>query len=277
MNQALVQWARRKYKLEVANKMGVELSDDELERYKRQIILPEVGIKGQQKIKAAKVLLVGAGGLGSAVGFYLAAAGIGKIGIVDSDAIDLSNLNRQVLHRNGDIGLAKAESARFALKNLNQDIEVLAYPIRLTLQNAEQIVMDYDMIVDCSDNFPARYLMNQICVLSGKPFFYGAVSGFEGQMMTIIPGLTPCYNCLFPNMPTQSDNHIPVVGVVTGVIGMIQATQVLKYILGHGDLLDGKLFLYNALKLDFLKVDIKRSSLCSVCSGVVTTWCEPAP
>jgi len=263
--------------LEVVNKMGVELSEEELERYKRQIILPEVGIKGQQKIKAAKVLLLGAGGLGSAVGFYLAAAGIGKIGIVDSDAIDLSNLNRQVLHRNGDIGRAKAESARLALKNLNPDIEVLAYPMRLTQENAEQTVTDYDMVVDCSDNFPARFLMNQVCVHFRKPFFYGAVSGFEGQMMTIIPGLTPCYSCLAPNMPTQSDNHIPVVGVVTGVIGMIQATQVLKYILGHGDLLVGKLLLYNALELDFLKLDVKRSSLCPVCSGVDTTWCEPAP
>lgn len=222
VNQALVQWARRKYKLEVVNKMGVELSEEEIERYKRQIILPEVGIKGQQKIKAAKVLLLGAGGLGSAVGFYLAAAGIGKIGIVDSDVIDLSNLNRQVLHRNGDIGRAKAESARLALKNLNQDIEVLAYPMRLTQENAEQTVMDYDMVVDCSDNFPARFLMNQVC------------------------------------------------GVVTGVIGMIQATQVLKYILGHGDLLVGKLLLYNALELDFLKLDVKRSSLCPVCSGVDT-------
>ena len=258
-------------------KTGVELSEEELERYQRQIILPEVGIKGQQKIKAAKVLLVGAGGLGSAVGFYLAAAGIGKIGIVDSDAIDLGNLNRQVLHRNGDIGRAKAESARLALKNLNPDIEVLAYPMRLTQQNAEQTVMDYDMVVDCSDNFPARFLMNQVCVHSGKPFFYGAVSGFEGQMMTIIPGLTPCYNCLSPNMPIPPDKPIPVVGVVPGVIGMIQATQVLKYILGHGDLLVGKLVLYNALKLDLLNVDVKRSPLCPVCSGVDTSWCEPTP
>lgn len=256
---------------------GLELSEGELERYQRQIILPEVGIKGQQKIKAAKVLLVGAGGLGSAVGFYLAAAGIGKIGIVDSDSIDLGNLNRQILHRNGDIGRTKAESARLALKNLNPDIEVLAYPMRLTIQNAEQTIMDYDMIVDCSDNFPVRYLMNQICVHSGKPFFYGAVSGFEGQMMTIIPGLTPCYNCLSPKRTTPIDKPIPVLGVVTGATGMIQATQVLKYILGHGDLLVGKLLLYNALKLDFHKVDIKRSSLCPVCSGVVSTWCEPAP
>jgi len=253
------------------DKMGVELSGEDLERYKRQIMLPEIGIKGQQKIKGAKVLLLGAGGLGSAVGFYLAAAGIGKIGIVDSDVIDLSNLNRQVLHRNGDIGWAKAESARFTLKNLNQDIEVLAYEMRLTQLNAEQTVLDYDMVVDCSDNFPTRFLMNQVCVHSGKPFFYGAVSGFEGQMMTIIPGLTPCYSCLSPKMPTPSDNPIPAVGLVTGVIGMIQATQVLKYILGQGDLLVGKLLLYNALKLDLLKVDIKRSSLCPVCKVVDTT------
>lgn len=247
---------------------GMELGEEELIRYQRQIILPEVGEDGQRKLKGAKVLLFGAGGLGSAAGFYLAAAGIGKIGVVDSDVIELSNLNRQVLHRNVDIGWSKAKSGQSALKHLNLDIEVNAYSVRLTQENAEQVVMDYDLVVDCSDNFPARFLMNQVCVNSGKPFIYGAVNGFEGQMMTILPGRTPCYQCLFPTMPTPpADKPIPAIGVVPGLIGMLQATQVLKYVLGIGDLLEGKLLLYNALTLSLHQVNVRRNTGCPVCGS----------
>jgi adenylyltransferase/sulfurtransferase len=248
---------------------GLKLSEEELKRYGRQIILPEVGEEGQKKIKAAKVLLMGAGGLGSAASFYLVAAGVGKIGIIDSDLVELSNLNRQILHKNNRIGRPKAESARQTLGDLNPDIEVVSYQIRLTPENAFDLIGEYDLVVDCSDNFPARFLMNDVCVRTGKPLIYGAISGFEGQAMTILPGSGPCYRCLYPQPPAfPAGQPLPVMGVLPGLIGMVQATEVLKFILGLGDLLVGRLLLYNALTVDFLKLDIKRSPLCPACGEV---------
>ena len=248
---------------------GIGLSEEELKRYDRQVILPEVGEEGQRKIKAAKVILMGAGGLGSAASFYLAAAGVGKIGIIDSDMVELSNLNRQILHKNNRIGRPKAESARQTLGDLNPNIEVVSYPVRLTPENAFDLIGEYDLVVDCSDNFPARFLMNDVCVLTGKPLIYGAIFGFEGQAMTILPGSGPCYRCLYPQPPAFSAGQpLPVMGVLPGLIGMVQATEVLKFILDRGDLLVGKLLLYNALTVDFLKLDIKRSPLCPACREV---------
>lgn len=258
---------------------GLGLGEEELKRYGRQIILPGVGKEGQKKIKAAKVLLMGAGGLGSAAGFYLAAAGVGKIGIIDSDVIEISNLNRQILHNNGRMGKSKAESARQTLGDLNPDIEVVAYQVRLTSENALELIKDYDLVVDCSDNFPVRFLMNDVCVRTGKPLFYGAISGFEGQAMTILPGSGPCYHCLYPEQPAfPTGQPFPVIGVLPGLIGVIQATEVLKFILGEGDLLVGRLLLYNALTLDFFKLEIRRSPMCPACREVLSkTYREPSP
>ena len=245
------------------------LSEEELKRYNRQIILPNVGEEGQKKIKAARVLLIGAGGLGSAAGFYLAAAGVGRIGIIDSDVVEISNLNRQILHNNERIGKPKADSARQTLADLNPEIEIVAYQMRLTPENALELIKDYDLIVDCSDNFPARFLMNEICMHTGKPLFYGAISGFEGQTMTILPGAGPCYRCLYTHAPAfPVGQSFPVMGVLPGLIGVIQATEVLKFILGDTDLLVGRLLLYNALTLDFFKLEVKRSPICPACREI---------
>ena len=242
----------------------MNLREDQIERYSRQIILPNVGGKGQEKLLGAKVLIIGAGGLGSPCALYLASAGIGKIGIVDSDKVELNNLQRQILHSTKDVGRTKVESAKDRLNGTNQDVEVIPYNIRLTSENILGIIKEYDIIVDGSDNFPTRYLVNDACVLSGKPLSHGGIFKFDGQAITILPGKSACYRCLFPEPPppglVPSCQEAGILGAVAGVIGTIQANEVLKYILGLGDLL-----VFNALDSSFRQVKVPKDPKCPVC------------
>jgi len=245
-------------------------TEDQIERYSRHIILPEVGGKGQRKLLAAKVLLVGAGGLGSPAGLYLAAAGVGTIGVVDSDAVELSNLQRQVLHATADLGRPKCLSAKEAMEGINPDVRVIAHDQRLTAQNILDIIADYDIVLDGSDNFPTRYLVNDACVMAGKPLSHGSILRFEGQATTILPGQGPCYRCIYPEPPPPgaipSCQEAGVLGVTAGIVGLIQATEAVKMILGLGGLLAGRLLLYNGLNMTFRELRVRRRDDCAVCS-----------
>jgi len=254
--------------------MSSPFTEEQIKRYSRHIILPEVGGKGQLKLLKAKVFLVGAGGLGSPAAFYLAAAGIGKIGIADSDIVDHSNLQRQILHSTKDIGRSKAISAKETLEALNPDIEVVPYTERLTSENILDIIKDYDVILDGADNFPTRYLVNDACVFLKKPLSHGSIFRFEGQVTTIVPFEGPCYRCLYETPPppglVPSCQEAGVLGVLPGVVGSIQATEVVKLILGKGEILKGKLLLYDSLNMDFKKVKIHKNPNCPVCSDNAT-------
>lgn len=247
----------------------MNLREDQIERYSRQIILPNVGGKGQERLLDAKVLIIGAGGLGSPAALYLASAGIGKIGIVDSDAVELNNLQRQILHASRDVGRSKVESAKTTLNAINQDVEVVPYKFRLTSENIMDVIKKYDIIVDGSDNFPTRYLVNDACVLSGKPLSHGGIFRFDGQAITILPGENACYRCLFPEPPppglVPSCQEAGILGAVAGIIGTIQANEVLKYILGIGNLLTGRLLVFNALDSSFRQVKVPKDPKCPVC------------
>lgn len=246
-----------------------DFTEDQILRYSRHIILPEVGGKGQKKLLQAKVFLIGAGGIGSPAGYYLAAAGIGKIGIADGDTLELSNLQRQIAHQTKSVGRHKADSAKETFEALNPDVEVVTFKERLTSENILDIIKDYDIVVDGSDNFPTRYLANDACVLLKKPLSTGAVFRFDGQATTIIPGEGPCYRCLFelpppPNL-VPSCEQAGILGVLPGTIGLIQATEVIKYLLGVGELLKGYLLIYSALDMSFRKVKVPRNPKCPVC------------
>ena len=245
------------------------LRDDQVERYSRQIILPQVGGKGQEKLLAAKVLVIGAGGLGSPAGLYLASAGIGKIGIVDSDSVELNNLQRQILHSTKDVGRPKAESGKERMSAINPDIEVLAIKARLTSENILGVIEGYDIIVDGSDNFPTRYLVNDACVLSKKPLSHGGIFRFDGQALTIVPGKGPCYRCLFPEPPppglVPSCQEAGILGAVAGIIGVVQANEVLKLVLGIGEPLAGRLLLFHALASSFRTVKVPKNKDCPIC------------
>jgi adenylyltransferase/sulfurtransferase len=247
----------------------MDYSEEQLQRYSRHIILPEVGGKGQKKISAAKVILVGAGGLGCPVGYYLAAAGVGTIALVDNDSVELSNLQRQIAHSVKTLGVNKADSAKQTFENLNPDVTVLAIKERINSKNILDLIKDYDVVVDGSDNFPTRYLVNDACVMLKKPLVSGAILRFEGQVTTIIPGEGPCYRCLFEDPPpaglVPSCQEAGVLGVLPGVIGALQATEVLKLILGKGTPLKGKLLIYDALGTNFRKVKIPKNSECPIC------------
>lgn len=247
----------------------LDFTEEEIRRYSRHILLPEVGGKGQKRINRARVLLVGAGGLGAPVGYYLAAAGVGKLGIVDPDQVELSNLQRQIVHSTEDLGKNKAASARETLLALNPGIEVITYQERLTSENIFDILEDYEIVVDGSDNFPTRYLANDACVLTRKPLSHGAVFRFHGQAMTIVPGEGPCYRCLFREPPppgmVASCQEAGVLGVLPGLIGLIQATEVLKLILGKGEVLMGGLLIYEALEMEFRSIKVQRDPDCQVC------------
>jgi adenylyltransferase/sulfurtransferase len=247
----------------------MEFTDDQIYRYARHIILPEVGGEGQKKLLGAKVLLLGAGGLGSPVALYLAAAGIGKIGIVDFDVVDRSNLQRQILHTTADIGKAKTESAREKLQNMNPDVEVVIHNARLSSENAIEILSGYDIIVDGCDNFPTRYLVNDACVLLGKTNVHGSIFRFEGQVTVFKTPDGPCYRCLYPEPPppgmVPSCQEAGVLGVLPGVVGTLQSVETIKIILGKGDALIGKLLLYDALKTEFRKLNLRRDPSCPVC------------
>ncbi|MCM8757443.1 MAG: molybdopterin-synthase adenylyltransferase MoeB [Candidatus Omnitrophica bacterium] len=248
---------------------GKMLRDDQIERYSRQIILPNIGGRGQERLLNAKVLIIGAGGLGSPAALYLASAGIGTIGIVDSDKVELNNLQRQIIHSIKDIGRPKVESAKDRLTGINTDVEIIPYNLRLNSENILDIIKDYDIIVDGSDNFPTRYLVNDACILANKPLSHGAIFRFDGQAMTIIPGKSPCYRCLFAEPPpaglVPSCQEAGILGAVAGVIGVIQANEVLKYILGIGGLLMGRLLVFNALDSSFRTVKVPKSKDCPIC------------
>lgn len=247
----------------------MELREDQIERYSRQIILPELGGEGQEKLLNASILIIGAGGLGSPCALYLASAGVGRIGIVDSDRVELNNLQRQILHSIKDVGRAKVESAKDRLSGINGDVEIVPYNIRVNSGNILDIIKDYDGVVDGSDNFPTRYLVNDACVLSRKQLFHGGILRFDGQAITILPGISACYRCLFPEPPPPgvipSCQEAGILGAVAGIIGTIQANEVLKSILGIGDLLAGKLLIFNALDSSFRQVKVPQDPKCPVC------------
>ena len=252
----------------------MSLNNEQIERYSRQILLPNVGGKGQEKLLNAKVLIIGVGGLGSPCAVYLACAGIGKLGIVDSDSVELNNLQRQILHSTKDVGRPKVESAKERINAINTDVEVIPFNLRLTSENILDIIKDYDIIVDGSDNFPTRYLVNDACVLLKKPLSHGGIFRFDGQAITILPGESACYRCLFPEPPppglVPSCQEAGILGAVAGVIGTIQANEVLKYILGLGELLTEKLLVFNALESSFRQVKVLRDPKCPVCGETPT-------
>jgi adenylyltransferase/sulfurtransferase len=248
----------------------MQLNNDEIRRYSRHLILPEVGLAGQKKICSTSVVCIGAGGLGSPIAMYLAAAGIGKIGVVDFDTVEFSNLQRQIIHGTPDVGRSKAESARDTIQRINPNVEVVLHNTRITSENALDILAQYDIVVDGTDNFPTRYLTNDACVLLKKPNVYGSIFRFEGQASVFAPHLNgPCYRCLYPEPPppglVPSCAEGGVLGVLPGIIGTIQATEILKWALGKGSSLMGRLLLFNALEMKFREVRLRRDPKCPLC------------
>lgn len=247
----------------------MNLTEQQIERYSRHIILDEVGGEGQQKLLSSKVLVTGAGGLSSPAILYLAAAGVGTLGIVDDDNVDLSNLQRQVIHHTEDTGTGKVESAANKVRRINSDVDVKTYKTRLQADNIREIIRDYDFIIDGTDNFPAKFLINDACYFEGKPFSHAGILGFDGQLITVLPGESACYRCIFDSPPpagsVPSCSQAGVLGVLAGVVGSLQATEAVKYILGKGDLLTNKLLTYNALKMDFRKIELRRNPECPLC------------
>lgn len=247
----------------------MEFTEEQLQRYSRHIILPEVGGRGQKKISEAKVFIAGAGGLGCPIGYYLTAAGVGTITIVDSDDVELSNLQRQIAHSVKTLGTNKADSAKKTFEILNPDVNVIPIKKRLTNKNILELIKGYDIVVDGTDNFPTRYLINDACVMLKKPLVSGAILRFEGQVTTILPGDGPCYRCLFETPPppglVPSCQEAGVLGVLPGVIGALQATEVLKLILSKGKPLKGELLIYDALSTNFRKLKIPKNPDCPIC------------
>jgi len=246
-----------------------QFSPEQVTRYSRHFLLPEVGEEGQAKLLQAKVLMVGAGGLGSPSAYYLAAAGVGTMGIIDNDVVDLSNLQRQILHTNDRIGMPKTESAKLTIQALNPDVRVIPYQQKLTSQNIMEIIKDYDIIVDGCDNFPTRYLVNDACVLTKKPNVHGSIFQFEGQASVFYPGKGPCYRCLYPEPPpadmAPSCQEAGVLGVLPGLIGVIQALETIKLILGKGDTLVGRLLCFNTLTMEINTLKLMADPACPMC------------
>lgn len=240
------------------------LAKNELERYHRQIMIDGFGEEGQEKLKKAKVFIAGAGGLGTIVAFYLTAAGVGKIRIVDPDRVELSNLNRQVLYWEKDIGRRKVELAKERLGSLNSGVQIEGFQETVTEDNVYDLLNGCDLMIDGLDNFPARFLLNKVAIEKNIPLFHGAVYGFEGRAMTIIPGETACLRCLYPETPSSRKN--PVIGVTPAVIGGIQAAEAIKYVLKVGELLSGRLLIYDGLGSRFFEIDLKRDPECKECS-----------
>src|SRR5437667_1589416 len=248
---------------------AVSLSQNEIARYSRHLIMPEVGMEGQKRLKAASILLIGAGGLGSPLGLYLAAAGVGRIGLVDFDVVDFSNLQRQVLHGTPDVGRPKLQSAKDRLEAINPGVRIDLYETRLSSANAMSILAPYDIVIDGTDNFPTRYLVNDACVLLKKPNVYGSIFRFDGQASVFFPPHGPCYRCLYPEPPPPGE--VPscaeggVLGILPGVVGVIQATEAVKLSLGSGEPLIGRLLLYDALQMTFQEFKIRRNPRCPMC------------
>ena len=245
------------------------LTETQIERYSRHIILKEVGGKGQQKLLESKVLIIGAGGLGAPIALYLAAAGIGTIGIADADDVELSNLQRQVIHFTPAIGKPKVLSAKEKIQAITPDVQVRTDHEWINAANIMEIIRDYDFVVDGTDNLAAKFLINDACVLAGKPYSHGGILQFVGQTITVLPGESACYRCIFPTPPPKDAiptcSQAGVIGVLPGVIGSIQATEAIKFLLGKGELLAGRLLMYDALKMKFRDVAIKRNSHCPLC------------
>jgi sulfur-carrier protein adenylyltransferase/sulfurtransferase len=245
------------------------LTPDQKQRYARHLMLPQIGEAGQERLFGSRVLVVGAGGLGSPVIYYLAAAGVGTLGIADADVVDLSNLQRQILHGTDDVGRSKTDSACESVARLNPDVKVNRITERICPENVMRILDGYDLVVDACDNFPTRYLMNDACVLQKKTYIHGSVFQFEGQTTTFVPGAGPCYRCLFPQPPEPEilprGNDIGLPGAVPGLIGLIEAVETLKLLLGIGASLSGRLLLFDALKLRFRELNIRRDPECRVC------------
>lgn len=247
-----------------------DFTEEELNRYSRHILLKDVGVEGQEKIRQGKVLIIGAGGLGAPVALYLAAAGVGTIGIVDGDVVDLSNLQRQVIHFTPDVGTPKVESAKQKMLAINPNVKVNTYREFLMADNALDLIADYDFIVDGTDNFPVKFLINDACVMAGKPFSHGGILRFEGQTFTHLPG-TACYRCLFKSPPPA--NAVPtcsqagVLGAIAGMLGTIQAAETLKYLTGVGELLTNRLLTFNAKTMDFRKIKTRQQDSCPICGS----------
>ena len=254
-----------------AAKSSATLSKEEIMRYSRHLIMPEVGMDGQLKLKQAKVLCIGTGGLGAPLGLYLAAAGVGRIGLVDFDSVDLTNLQRQILFGTDDIGRPKIEAASDRLRNLNPDIQIDRFETRLTSENALDILKNYDIVVDGTDNFPTRYLVNDACVILGKPNVYGSIFRFEGQITIFGAPGGPCYRCLYPEPPppglVPSCAEGGVLGVLPGIVGAIQAAETLKLIIGKGEPLIGRLLLFDALAMRFRELKLRKNPECPACGG----------
>ncbi len=248
---------------------AASLAPDELLRYARHLTLPDVGVAGQRRLKAARVLMIGAGGLGSPVGLYLAAAGVGTLGIVDPDIVDRSNLQRQVLHGTSSLGRTKLDSARDRLEDINPHVRIETHPVRFSSDNALELVAGYDVVVDGTDNFPTRYLVNDACVIAGKPNVYGSIFRFEGQNSVFWAERGPCYRCLFPEPPAPGS--VPscaeggVLGVLPGIVGSIQAMETIKLLLGIGEPLIGRLLLFDSLRMTFREMQLQRDPSCPVC------------
>ena len=266
MTGGITLWKDRGYEVEVPK----ALTGDQRERYSPHLLIPEVGVEGQQKLLEAKVLLLGAGGLGSPAALYLAAAGVGTLGIVDNDEVDLSNLQRQVVHTTDRIGVPKVDSAEETIRAINPDVDVVKYPVRLDASNIVEIIQGYDVVVDGLDNFPTRYLLNDASVRLDIPVVSAAILGFDGQLSVFKPHDGPCYRCLFPEPPpaelAPSCGANGVLGVLPGTMGLLQATEVVKLVIGEGDPLIGRLLLYDALAATFTEVKIHRDPDCPICS-----------
>jgi adenylyltransferase/sulfurtransferase len=247
----------------------VQLSPNEVARYSRHLIMPEVGMEGQKRLRAASILLIGAGGLGSPLGLYLAAAGVGRLGLVDFDVVDFSNLQRQILHFTSDVGRPKLQSAREKLLAINPEVKVDLYETRISSENALDLMRPYDIVIDGTDNFPTRYLVNDACVLLRKPNVYGSIFRFDGQASVFAPPQGPCYRCLYPEPPPPGE--VPscaeggVLGILPGLVGCIQATEAVKLILGKGTPLIGRLLLYDALEMKFQEFKVRRNPKCPMC------------
>ncbi len=246
-----------------------QLSQEEILRYSRHLIIPDVGVEGQRRLKAARVLMVGAGGLGSPIGLYLAAAGVGTLGLVEFDTVDVTNLQRQVIHGTKDVGRPKVASARERIRDLNPHVEVVAHEAMLTSENALEIIRQYDLVVDGTDNFATRYLVNDACVLLGKPNVYGSIFRFEGQSTIFCTDQGPCYRCLYPEPPppglVPSCAEGGVLGVLPGLLGLVQATETVKWIIGAGESLVGRLLLVDALGMHFRTVKLRKDPRCPAC------------
>ncbi len=270
-NPGFVRWKDLGYPIETPP----DLTDAQRDRYSRHILLPEVGEAGQAKLLASKVLLLGAGGLGSPAALYLAAAGVGTLGLVDADVVDASNLQRQILHATSRVGQAKVDSAEIAIRDLNPDVKVVKFKERLTSANVDRIFEGFDVVVDGCDNFPTRYLVNDASVFLKKPVVHGSIFRFEGQVTTFVPGGTgPCYRCLYPEPPpphlAPSCQEAGVLGILPGVVGVIQATEAIKLLLGRGTVLDGRLLTYDSLRMRFGELKLRRDKSCPVCGDAPT-------